>query len=419
LWCSNAELAGFPVVDLKPRLIDPDELPRVMDLSSIGFGIAPTASDEYRRELDPLLEADRTFVVDDRDILAGTAGAFSLQVALPGGAVPMCGVTEVAVRPTHRRRGILRTLMDAVLDQAIERGEPLAGLTASEAGIYRRFGFGVASRVRGIKIDRARSAELVDVRAPGEVRLLSEAEAKSFLPAVWDKVWPTRVGEVTRSAGWWASGAVDPADDRDGASPRFLAGHEDLDGFAVYRFKEAETTGGGFYELQIVDLAAADDPVEAALVRYLLDVDLVGHVRWGSGPVGLPLRWRLVDSRAVQVTRERDWLWLRPLDVAACLSRRGYAAEGGAVLEVVDEARPAVGGRFQLDGGSDGAECARTTAEPDVVMRTPELGVLMLGDASWTTLRRAGLIDERSPGAVDRLDALFRTSRPPYCATGF
>jgi predicted acetyltransferase len=46
----------------------------------------------------------------------------------------------VVVAPTHRRRGLLTALIEAVHDQAVERGEPLAGLTASEGGIYRRFG---------------------------------------------------------------------------------------------------------------------------------------------------------------------------------------------------------------------------------------------------------------------------------------
>ena len=47
------------------------------------------------------------------------------------------------------------------------------------------------------------------------------------------------------------------------------------------------------------------------------------------------------------------------------------------------------------------------------------LGSLLLGDVTWTNLRRAGLVDERTAGTADRLDALFRPERAPYCGTDF
>jgi predicted acetyltransferase len=119
------------------------------------------------------------------------------------------------------------------------------------------------------------------------------------------------------------------------------------------------------------------------------------------------------------VSAERDLVWLRPLDVAACLGARTYAVESALVVEVVDAGRAATGGRFRLDGGPDDAACAPTGAEPDVVVRTPDLGALMLGGVTWATLARAGLVDERTKGAVSRADALFRPARAPWCATDF
>jgi predicted acetyltransferase len=189
--------------------------------------------------------------------------------------------------------------------------------------------------------------------------------------------------------------------------------------FAVYRIKQNWSPAGVAHELAFEDLASADDAVEGALLRYLLDVDLVATVRWLAGPADLPLRWRLVDSRAVQVTAERDHLWLRPVDVARCLAARTYAAEGRLVVDVVDEIRPDLGGRFGLDAGPDGAEAARTDAEADLAVAAADLGAALLGGVRWTTLRRAGLVDERRPGAVARADALFRPDRAPYCGTDF
>ena len=60
---------------------------------------------------------------------------------MPGATVPAAGVTIVTVHPTHRRRGILSTMMDRQLADLHERGEPIAVLRASEAAIYGRFGY--------------------------------------------------------------------------------------------------------------------------------------------------------------------------------------------------------------------------------------------------------------------------------------
>ncbi len=81
----------------------------------------------------------------DGDAIVGGAGAFQFDLTVPGGSVRTAGVTVVGVLPSHRRRGILRELMRAQLDDVHARGEPLAALWASEASIYRRYGYGLAA----------------------------------------------------------------------------------------------------------------------------------------------------------------------------------------------------------------------------------------------------------------------------------
>jgi len=409
----------------KPRVVDREELRSVLDLTSVAFGegpIAPEARwDEYRRIAEP----DRTFVVEDDGQMVGTGGAFSFEVALPGGSsLPMCGVTWVGVLPTHRRRGILNTVMRAILDQAVDRGEALAGLTASEGVIYRRFGFGVGARYQSVSLDTNRADELADSTVPGGFRLVGWDEAMVLLPEVWERHWRRTGAEVRRTDGWWQSLRIDPEMDRDGASPLYVVVHDDVDGradgFATYRHMEGGAMEGDYDELRVDSIAAVDDQVERAVLRYLVDIDLTRKLTWSHAPVDLPLRWSLADPRGIKVTRERDMVWARPLDVAVCLSTRGYVAgPDGAVIEVVDSSRPELGGCFRLDAGADGAECVRTDAEPDVIVGQPELGTLLYGDVSWTNLRRAGLVDERTPGTVDRLDTIFRTARAPHCATDF
>src|SRR5919112_2548492 len=93
------------------------------------------------------LEHDRTRVAVDEGAIVGTSGLFSLRLAVPGGVVPMAGVTAVGVHPSHRRRGVLDGMMRGLLEATHERGEePISALWASEAGIYGRWGYGSATR---------------------------------------------------------------------------------------------------------------------------------------------------------------------------------------------------------------------------------------------------------------------------------
>jgi predicted acetyltransferase len=412
-----------------PRLIEPGELDATIDLLAIAFGSGPTAPADHRTAVTTVAEADRIFVVEDEGRFVGTAAAYSFNAALPGGRVPICALTQVSVLPTHRRRGLLTALIEAVHDQAVERGEPIAGLTASEGGIYRRFGYGVAARLQGIRVDTTRTAEVAvsdavagDRAVPGRMRLVSKEDADTILPEVWDRHWHRTPGELDRTPPFWVEAAFESDWAKDGASKRFVAVHEDgdgrPDGFVTYRIKQGWTAGGTNHECRVQMLGAASDAVEAELLRFLFDIDLVGTVTWQAAPVDLPLRWRLADPRAVTVTDEADHLWLRPLDVPRCLAARRYALKDEIVIAVVDERRP-TGGTFLLAGAPDGAECAPTARDADVVLGIADLGSVLAGGTSWRTLQRAGRVREQAAGAVDRADALFRPERAAWCATDF
>jgi predicted acetyltransferase len=421
-----------------PRPIDTEEIPAVVDLLSQGFGAGPTAPPDLRAAMLAAFERDRTVVVEDGDRLVATGTNMTFTLTLPrGGTVPMAGVSGVVVAPTHRRRGLLTAILDCLHEQALARGEVIAGLTASEGGIYRRFGYGVATRFQTVAVDAARSAEVASHDAARDAaagddadrrrfRLLSEAEAEPVLPAVWDRHRRRVPGEVDRTPGWWAEHALDPESGRDGASARYIAVHHDAtgepDGFVIYRIAQGFGMDGTRHEARIADLAAADDAVEAALLRFVLDTDLVGRGTIRA-PVDLPLRWRLGDPRAITVTGERDLLWLRPLDVAACLAGRGYATAGELTVEVVDDRRPVAGGIFRVEADADGtAACGRVEAAGaggDLSIGVADLGAVLAGGTTWSVLHRSGLVDELRAGAVDRADALFRPYRAAYCGTDF
>jgi len=104
-------------------------------------------------------EIARMHAAFDDGRAVGGAGAFTFRTTVPGGAtLPCAGVTIVGVLPTHRRRGILRSMMRAQLDDVHARGEPIATLWASEETIYGRFGYGLASLALKLDIDKGTNA---------------------------------------------------------------------------------------------------------------------------------------------------------------------------------------------------------------------------------------------------------------------
>ncbi|CAN5746478.1 GNAT family N-acetyltransferase [soil metagenome] len=369
---------------------------------------------------------------DDYRVLAGridgewvgNVADFPFQLTLPGGAaVPAAGVTMVGVLPTHRRQGITSRLMARLFDDAVERGEPVAVLLASESSIYGRFGYGIASFASSTHLDTARSAFLVPPTCGGRVRLEPDAgKATAVAAEVWERQRSWRPGTLSRRPWTWEMQRRDRESSREGASAYFFAIHEDdegvADGVAVYRFKDVAEHGLARCEAHVSDLFAVDAEVEAALVRFLCDLDLVARVEVELRPADDPLRWRLVESRQLVVDRYTDWLWARVLDVPAALSARRYAAADRLVLQVDDAFRPASGGRFALAAGLEEAECRSTDEPAELTLGADALGSLLLGTVAPSLLAAAGRI-RASPEVLRRADACFASAPAPFNSTRF
>jgi predicted acetyltransferase len=157
----------------------------------------------------------------------------------------------------------------------------------------------------------------------------------------------------------------------------------------------------------------------AALWQYCFNVDLVATVKAVDRPIDDPLRWMLADPRRLRVPRLGDFLWVRLVDLPAALMARRYSATDCLVFEVEDPFCLENSGRYQLAGGSDGAECRRSSAEPDISLQVADLGATFLGGVRFDTLARAGRVHEQTPGAIRRADAMFASDPAPWCTTEF
>lgn len=385
--------------------------------ASFGFDPRPDEQEVWKKRA----EFDRHFAAFDGDDMVGTGGALTFSMAVPGGALlPFGGVTAIATRPTHRRRGVLTAIMRRLQDQGLERGEALSALWAAESVIYRRFGYGVAIEGCELKIERAHAALADDHSPVGRLRQVDAETARSALPGLYERATAGIPGTVPRRDVDWELYVYDPEHWRDGATARRYVLYEsdgEPRGYVAYRQKEESDTGHMRNEVRISDLQAVDGEAYRALWRYCFGIDLVGVIKAYTRRLREPLGLLLLAPRRLQETRA-DHIWLRILDVAGALSARRYGAEGEVVLEVVDDFTPKAGGRFLLRGGPDGAECARTRRSAEVTLASADLAAAYLGDARLEDLAWVGRV-EGKPAAVSLAQRMLQWPVQPWCTLHF
>jgi predicted acetyltransferase len=412
---------------LEIRAVTEEEARPFFSAICIPFG-SPSFSDEELEDELHIFEPDRSIAVFEKDRIVGTAGAYTFDLTVPGGNhVPVAGVTYVSVMPTHRRRGILRKMMTKQLNDIAARGESIAVLTASETIIYGRFGYGLASTYHVHELQRRHADFAVELNDRGRVDIVDPDTARKMLPDIHDRARRQQPGDISRRDSWWEKWSKDRRHERGGASGRFNAVHLDAkgepDGYVSWRIKnEWGNHGLPDNEVRVEALRGLNPTAQAALWRFVLDLDLTGKVHAWNRPMDDPLRWMLSDPRRLTTVGMGDFLWLRILDVPTALSARAYPVAGRLVLDVNDDFRKRTSGRYLIDAGPDGVEVRRakkSDGEPDLAVGIADLGAAYLGGVQLSTLASAGRVVELNPGALAIADALFSSTPQPWCTTGF
>jgi predicted acetyltransferase len=128
--------------------------------------------------------------------------------------------------------------------------------------------------------------------------------------------------------------------------------------------------------------------------------------------------WMLADTQALQ-RRVTDALWVRLVDVGAALSGRRYATDVDMAFEVTDDFCPWNEGRWLLEGGPDGATCARTSRSPDLSLDTADLAATFLGGVGLGPLVRSGRVVEGASAVTARAHAALAWDPRPWAVTFF
>ncbi len=386
----------------------------VFRTAMVGFpslaGLAPG-------QITTLLEPDRTVGAFADGRLVGTADAATSRLTLPGPAIVRhAAVTHIGVLPSFTRQGIATELVRHQLRDFAARGEVVATLRASEATIYGRYGYGVASSSQSVEVRTGRAALRRDVGPGGPVRLLDTAQAWELLPRIYAENRPARPGTIDRPQVWWQGLRLRT---ESAPGPAYIAVHGEPgseSGFARYRPVDTDQWFVSDQRTIVVeDFFAPTTEAYLGLLRFLLGLDLVDRVVFWMLPLDDPLPWLVADRRAVRVTAVHDETWLRIIDAEAALTARGYVGDGAVTVAVNDPLLPANSDCFTI--GGDGV--AVTDRRPDLTVDVEGLAAVLLGGVTWRELAVAGLARTADPAVLAVADRLFAVPEAPHAGFFF
>jgi predicted acetyltransferase len=391
---------------VEPAPITADEVQGYVEGTFAGFNVdvAPHDLERWQRVVEP----ERTLVVRDRGRIVAGCSIFSRRLTIPGGELPMAGVTLVGVRPTHRRRGLLTALMRRQLADLRGR-EAVAALWASEPVIYGRFGYGMGTQGALLEVDK-RTVRL-RARSDAQVDLLPPADALDAMRAVHEQVRADVPGMIDRDGPWWEDRLRDHEGDREGHEPLRAAVTDGA--YALYAVKPrfGDRPAG---EVDVREAVATTPESRTAIWGFLLGLDLTTKLTWELAPADHPLPHMVANAQDVRM-RVADNLWVRLVDVPRALAARSYREPFEVVFELDDEVCPWNAGRWALRWDGSTATCARTASPAGLELGAAELGAVYLGGPTLDQLARAGRVRELRGGALVAASRAFQGERAPWC----
>jgi len=388
-----------------------------------------TAADEQHLRLG--LPEDQRFVVDvpdgPADSHAGIYGVRPMQMSLPGGAVvPVAGLTWVGVHPDARRRGVLSAMMTDHLARTHEAGTAISALHASEAGIYGRFGYGLAVLTHEVEVGRGTiftAPHLEDEASAITTHMVTMAD-----PGVTERMRACQLasatafpGTIVGSPDFFSLMAVQtPETLRDKEPRRILFARRDGRdvGFVglrrQHKWQNARPSG-----VVTAGTFCGSPAARLALARRVVDLDLMGTTKLENIGVDDPLLGWVGGPRGTGSLQTWDSTWVRLVDLEAAWSLRSYEADCDVVVEVSDRCAPWNAARWRLTASSGVGSASRTDAAADLSLDVAVLGAGYLGGGSIGGLLRAGLVREHRAGAYAALVRAMRTVVAPEPSIGF
>lgn len=402
------------------RHLTDDDVPEAAGVFATSLGARPPKQPErYRRYWD-VPSSLGAFDQDGR--VLGVAARFASRLTAVGGtALPCTAVPSVGVRPDAHRRGVGRALLERQVHEAVDHGDSVMALNASEMQIYGRFGYGPTSSWWSVEADprtlswrqgapRAAAGSIEEVDAEGAHPLLVDLHERCF--GRW-------AGELARPDGYWFA-VLHPRPDQD---PPIFAVHRDaageVDAAARFTVKQKFDDTGFANQVALDDLFGLDPQAEALLLRWLLERRLAGRFTAERIDPRTPVKWMLDDGRRLRTTAAEDAVWVRVLDVPQVVAARTTLWLGEVAVAVRDPLVARNSRTWRIAGEAGRLSCEPTDAPPAVLLDVELLAPLLWGFTQPTRLAAANRLVVDDAAGLDTLQRLLATTEPAWCSTGF
>jgi len=412
-----AAIAPARVVDCRP-----EHLPQIMAVESLAWG-DPESAWTYGYPAE-CMDWGRSFALEADGQMVGFGSAWGFEVPVPGGRrVATSGLTWVGVHPGYRRRGLLKALLARHFEDALERGEPVSMLWASETAIYSRFGYGMAGRAYMLTLPKA--ATLRDVPGSNQVAIKIEnatfeahgqavqqiAEAAGQTPLA-PPGWTTPPNQAIYREFFY--NREEPYPKQEPVRIALAVKDGQPSGYALFKRECKWQDGKPDGTLEVLGLVALDPASHHQLWFTMLNMDLQAKVKANYRALDDPVVTLLENPRDAggQVI---DTLHVRILDLPAALAARGYALPIDVVLEVTDRHFSANAGRWRLTAQpGQTPQVVRADGQPaDLAMTIRDLGAVYLGGPALASLVAAGLVTELTPGSAALVSQAFKSQIEP------
>ena len=393
--------------------------------------IANLALQEHGNPMrDPVtfLQPEWSTCVFEHGSLATTFGAWPFSMRFNGERAHVAGVTAVGTDPTKRRRGYLRFAMEHSLDEQYERGQSLAELYASQAGIYQRFGYAICSRRHKYEID---PLDLNFVQAPTPTGQLSVTNAKDLpddaqvIRDLYRQYMQPRNGLLHRGLNLWTAEVLSEPEDITEGPVRVLLYEEDgeTQGYMVYTSREdrslnAFSAGQRDQRMTIREYGWLTPAAYVAMWQFAAGQDLVYRIHVNDAPSDDPIQHFARDPRTLRVD-VADGILVRIVDLPRALMTRKYRAESELTFRVIDDLCDWNQGTWKLSTGPEGTDIRQVDAAPQLTMDAFTLAHLATGALSATYAHRLGRIEASDAAALIRADHLFATEYAMHCMNHF